>query len=244
MRDDLLDAQAAIDWAVAEIPRLQNTLLEWIRHSPCKLGEEPYSGPGAGKQVVAYFSPLPRIFNAWVGIICNSLRTSLDLLAAALATRNSVKPSENTHFPIFSSDQHMIDPLEGIEGKKWLSKGERAAIKALKPYQGGDHTIWPLHHLDIRRKHERLISASLDPSFRIEVAGYMISGRTALERFENKTVLAFLPGSILVPPESYTNISAQVTFNETKIGLAGHEVVTTLYRFAGRVAEIIKFFDT
>jgi len=43
----------------------------------------------------------------------------------------------------------MIDPLHGIEGKKWLSKGEQAMIKALKPYKGGDHTLWPLHQLDI-----------------------------------------------------------------------------------------------
>ena len=71
----------------------------------------------------------------------NSLRSALDLLAAALATRNGEKPSPDTHFPIFACEQDIIDPLTGIEGEKWLSKSDRATIKSFKPYRGGDSTI-------------------------------------------------------------------------------------------------------
>jgi hypothetical protein len=34
MRDDLLDAQAAVDWAVAQIPLLQQDFIEWQRRNP------------------------------------------------------------------------------------------------------------------------------------------------------------------------------------------------------------------
>jgi hypothetical protein len=144
MRDDLLDAQAAIEWAIPQIPLLRDALRGWTKDHPYELRIEPYSGVGGGNALIAYqTAPLPRVFNAWAGAIINSLRSSLDLLAAALAARNGAKPSADTHFPVYGSEQEMIDPLTGIEGKKWLSKRERTAIKALKPYQGGNEAIWP-----------------------------------------------------------------------------------------------------
>jgi hypothetical protein len=249
MRDDLLESQAAVDWAVSQILLFAEAFRSWDRDHSYKLRFEPYSDPG-GKLAVAYFDPLPRTFNAWVGAIANSLRSSLDLLAAALATRNGVKPKENTHFPIFSSDQVMIDPLEGIEGKKWLCKSERAIIKSLKPYKGGDHTIWPLHHLDIRRKHERLIRASIDPRFHLEFGNaasgkgaFTLAGMTGIERFDDKTVLGSVPNFALSLADRHVRLAMQITFNEVIAGLAGHEATTTLDRFAGRVAEIIGQFD-
>ena len=116
----------------------------------------------------------------------------------------------------------MIDPLHGIEGKKWLTPTERAAIKALKPYQGGDHTLWPLHQLDILRKHERLISAQADvSSFRYQRGrpsspqGYVfMAGQRGIERLENKTVLARTGGASAVPfdvTEGNAHIAARVT---------------------------------
>jgi hypothetical protein len=249
MRDDLLDAQAATDWAVTQIPLFQEAFRTWIYDHPYELRFEPDSDPN-GKLAIAYFDPLPRTFNAWAGAIINSLRSSLDLLAAALAARNSVKPSENTHFPIFTSDQHMIDPLKGIEGKKWLSQSERAIVKTLKPYRGGDNTIWPLHHLDIHRKHERLIRASIDPRFRFQFGNaasgqgaFMMAGMTGAQRFDDKTVLGSVPNFALSLADRHTDLAMQITFNEVVAGLAGHEVVTTLLRFIQRVADIIELFD-
>jgi hypothetical protein len=249
MRDDLLDAQSAVDWAVTQIPLFEDAFRGWCHDHPYELRFEPYSDP-SGKLAVAYFDPLPRTFNAWVGAIVNSLRSSLDLLAATLARRNGVKPNKKTHFPIFSSDQCMIDPLEGIEGKKWLSHSERAIIKSLKPYRGGDDTIWPLHYLDIHRKHERLIRASIDPRFRLEFGSaasgrgsYMHSGMTGVERFDDKTVLGSVPLFALSLTDRHTDLAMQITFNEIAAGLAGHEVVATLLRFANCAADIIALFD-
>jgi hypothetical protein len=252
MRDDLLDAQAAIDWAVTQIPIIQNVFFEWCKEHPYKVVKEFQSQYG-GYVFVAYpDGTFPLIHNAWVGVIINSLRSSLDSLAAALARRNGNKPNAETHFPIFASEQDMIDPLTGIEGKKWLSKGERAAIKTLKPYKGGDDTIWPLHKLDVVRKHERLICASIDVRrFHFEtgqiggVGGYMmVSGFAGIERLKDKTILSGAGGpDPLDMAESHTHITAHITFNEADLGLADHEVATTLSRFAARVSDIIELFD-
>ena len=171
MRDDLLDAQAAVDWAVAQIPLIQQALIEWQRGDPYIISREG-DPDGVGDIVVAVQKiPLPLTFNAWFGSTFNSLRSALDLLAACLVKRNGEKTNPYRHFPIFDSLYDMIDPARGIdskERKKWLSQSERAAIKALKPYKGGNTTIWTLHEIDIVRKHERLISTAP------RVLGYMI----------------------------------------------------------------------
>ena len=245
MGDDLLDAQAAIDWAVTQIPILQNVFFEWCKEHPYKIVKEFDPQYGGYVFVVYPDGTFALIHNAWVGAIINSLRSSLDSLAAALARRNGNKPNAETHFPIFASEQDMIDPLTGIEGKKWLSKGERAAVKALKPYKGGDDTIWPLHQLDIVRKHERLICATVDVRrFHVETGNMMVSGFAGIERLKDKTILSGAGGpNPLDMAESYTHIAAHITFNEADLGLADHEVATTLSRFASRVAEIIERFD-
>ena len=162
MRDDLLDAQASVDWAVAQIPLVQQSLIEWQGGHPYLISREADPQSDGDIVVAIQQTPLPLTFNAWMGAILNSLRSSLDLLAASIAARNGEKSNSWRHFPIFDSLYEMIDPVRGIDGserKKWLSENERAAIKALNPYKGGDETIWTLHQLDILRKHERLISA-------------------------------------------------------------------------------------
>jgi hypothetical protein len=140
----------------------------------------------------------------------------------------------------------MIDPLEGIEGKKWLSTSERVAIKALKPYHGGDETLWPLHRLDILRKHERLLSTSPDVKGFLMIGRHMhVGGTKAIKRVGNKTVLLNLsPGEILNATQGNTLLATFITFREATLGLDDEEVVTILRKFAGRVAEIIRLFDT
>ena len=61
--------------------------------------------PQTGKKamVAREKEPIPLIINAEVGAIINSLRSGLDLVAAALAARNGMAPSDKTHFPVYRS---------------------------------------------------------------------------------------------------------------------------------------------
>lgn len=249
MRDDLLDAQAAVEWAIAQIPLIQNALTEWQRGNPYVITRE--RDPEGSDDVVVAIQrhPLPLTFNAWFGAAFNSLRSSLDLLAASLAARNGEKTNRHRHFPIFDSVLDMIDPVHGIDGperKKWLSQDERAAIKALNPYKGGDDTIWPLHEIDIVRKHERLISTAP------RVLGYMmmgsarftVGGTKALSYLNDKTILYRLgrqePFSAT---EGNTLLALEVTFEESSFGLVGAHVIDVLRRFSARTSEIVGLFD-
>ena len=159
----------------------------WSANRPYEITAETDSKTGEHTLAAVLTKPLAPILNAELGVIVNSTRAALDILAASLAQRNDKKPDAGTHFPIFASEQCMIDPLHGIEGKKWLIKAERATIKALKPYEGGDHTIWPLHHLDVVRKHERLIKAIPDVSgFMFQQGDARRAGRLYVHRWATR----------------------------------------------------------
>jgi hypothetical protein len=194
-------------------------------------------------------TPLPLTFNAWFGATFNSLRSALDLLAASLAKRNGKKTNPYRHFPIFDSCYDMIDPVRGIdskERKKWLSESERAAIKALKPYKGGDDTIWPLHEIDIMRKHERLISTTprVLGYTMLGSARWRVGGTKALGYLDDKTILYRLgreePFSAA---KGNTLLALEVTFEEIALGLSGKHVIEVFRNFASRVDEIICTFD-
>ena len=45
MRDDLLDAQAVIDWAITDIPHLQQRIDDWISDTPYKFFRDFKSDP-------------------------------------------------------------------------------------------------------------------------------------------------------------------------------------------------------
>src|SRR6266446_9398894 len=73
MRDDLLDAQAALDWAVTQIPSLQEAFLVWQRGNPYRIVQERDPDGGPDFAVAYQEKPLPRALNAWVGAIINSI---------------------------------------------------------------------------------------------------------------------------------------------------------------------------
>jgi hypothetical protein len=166
--------------------------LSWFAKDPYFIIEE--LDPQTGEHLVCAYllGPLDLTMNVEVGLIINSIRTALDLLAASLARRNGYNPTADTHFPIFCLRTMYDHPLTGIESKKWLSKRERVTIKALRPYGGGDDAIWPLHQLDIRRKHYRLVEAVPTANGMLWMGpkgAILFGGSRRIERLNDKTVL-------------------------------------------------------
>jgi hypothetical protein len=250
MRDDLLDAHAAVDWAIAQVKLFEAALASWQDSRPYRIMQQVDPESADHHLIVAVEEkPLPLTFNAWLGAILNSIRSSLDLVASALATRNGKRPSSDRHFPIFASELDMIDPLCGLnnkERKEWLSDEDRTAIKALKPYKGGNDSIWPLHHLDIVRKHERLLFANPALHGLLVLGGgrMYVFGMKAIERRHDKTILGRIGREDSIPiTESNPYLALDILINETAIGLEDEQVLPALRRFWLGVTEVISLFD-
>ena len=136
--------------------------------------------------------------------------------------------------------------MTGIEGKKWLSKAEIATIKTLKPYDGGDEFLFPFHHLDNMRKHERLIE--IVPIIQSFITsgweGEAIGGTPEWSGAKDKTILfRARPNVGLRVTKSNPNLSYAITLNEAA-GLLGKKPVFPVLRsYAQRTTEIISMFD-
>jgi hypothetical protein len=246
MRDDLLDAQACVDWAIAQFPSFQKRIDSWLADN-VNFTVKDSPAPAAYDPVIAFVkSALPREFNVEVGTYINTIRSSLDILASTLATRSGAVRHEDAYFPIArSATAFMAGDYRGHKLVKALPQIERSHIETLKPYQGGDETLWALHQFDIVRKHRRLIDAEVVPlALTLDGRGTVVDFKpgnpvTGWLRTDEETVIGFLgKGS------SHPDIKFMSHVAITEAGpFFRKPVVATLAQFAGAANAIIKLFD-
>jgi hypothetical protein len=243
MRDDLLEAYAACSWAGSQLPLLKKRIDDWIARPAYEVVEE--LRPEIGKKF--FKLKIDRrigdsLINAEVGVIINSLRSSLDLLASALAIRNGKRPCRDHHFPIYLSLDDFIKPKNATKRKKWLSDKQMMTIEKLKPYKGGDNELFALHHLDIARKHVRLIRFQTVPKT------FILDPDAYAQGFEFATAIPGLSDGAVI---GWTDIDAvkynfhlmiDITFDEPDI-LPSAPIFETLRRFYGMVDGIIQHFE-
>lgn len=245
MRDDLLGAQASIDWAVSNFPSLNKRLRKWLDDNVSHEIKELESSETDDLIVAVEKDFLPLSYNVEVGAYINAIRSSLDILACALATRHRIGDLDNIYFPIVKSAALFTSGhYKGSKLVKGLPPAERAIVESLKPYDGGNKLLWSLHQLDIVRKHQRLLDVDISPqSFQIiswgNIDEYVTMVRTGWMRATyQETILAFLKKGV---PKPDVRLTPHVTFNEPILGRK--PIIAALNEFASLAASIIKLFD-
>jgi len=247
MRDDLLDACASVDWAIAQLPIFSRRIDSWF-HDNVHVSVEDLPSPATHNVVVATKkAPFPLAFNVEFGAYVNAIRSSLDLLASALSARNRISDNPEAHFPIYRSQNDFLDPKDGLEAIKWLSKTEIEIIKSLQPYRGGNDALWILHQLDIMRKHRRLLRVQMAP-LDLLVAGTaelpkgFITIKNATGWFEigtDKTVLGLLGKG---GPHYEMKVTFQIALDETG-PIGGKPAIAAIYHLTDSVRRIIGLFE-
>jgi hypothetical protein len=242
VRDDLVDAYAAVDWARGHIPVVEAQLDEWMNAPPFLLIEELRPEEGRKYFKLEANRPFPNIANAGVGAIINSARSSLDLLASSLARRNGVARRRDIYFPFAKSFGHYSNPTQIAKRKKWLSAGDMAIIDSFQPYGGGNGLLYALHTLDNTRKHERLLDVHLVPSSFVvtpEAHRQGLQFPLVWKGFEAGTVMAWAPINAM---NTDFVMTSEIMFRET--GAVNRlRVIDTLRQFAGMVDSIIQRFE-
>lgn len=98
----------------------------------------------------------PARMSAIAGDVLHNLRSALDHLAYHLVLVGGGTPSKQTYFPI--SDDAATYKTEQPGKVKGIRPDAIKAIDAIKPYGGGNDTLWCLHRLDNVDKHRLLIT--------------------------------------------------------------------------------------
>jgi hypothetical protein len=244
--DDLLDAKACVDWTAAQLATLEDRISTWLDLNV--VVETRDAGPSDVLVAVQRDEP-PRSLNVEIGAYLNTLRSSLDILASALAVRYDICAPEDAYFPIARCEAAFVAP--GSRSAKFvagLPPAERAyLIEELKPYKGGSEDLWSLHQLDIMRKHRRLLTVIAEPEFfSVEGVGvhqYFTPVATGFMRADNASERTVVLGCMAKTAPPFTKkFGPYVAFDETAI-TSRKRVVRALYDFAALAITIIKRFD-
>jgi hypothetical protein len=243
MSDDLLlDAHAAVDWARAQIPILEQELKSWFESPAYLIVEDLHPEMGTKFFKLQVNQKLPNTINAGVGAVIDSIRTSLDLLTSALAARNGVSTGCDCHFPIYTTAEDFTDPKNVAQREKCLSAGERQIIEELKPYRGGNDLLFALRQFDTLRKRERLIDVYLAPGAVLHTPEAQASGfklNPKWPRFEDGAVLG---RTNINSPASGFDIVVDITFSEVDL-ISAQSVIETLRQFVRLADEIMERFN-
>jgi hypothetical protein len=117
-----------------------------------------------------------------LGDAVHNLRSALEYLWRQLVevcNGRTLDPKERPAFPVFEDlkrfDKYLAKPDRIVEAA--TVKRTENVLRRIKPYKGGDDTIWGLNELDYIDKHRFLITAAIGVSH----IGVEVGGRT-LER--------------------------------------------------------------
>lgn len=243
MRDDLLEARAVIHWAESDLPNLQGRIDDWKNGTPHRVFRDVNSQPGQHLFRLRDVKPIPLVLCAHAGMIIHGIRSSLDLLAVALAERNSHPSPENVYFSISQSEIAFRAPKGGLKQIKGLAASDIAIIESLKPWKGGNDLLFELHSLDKKRKHRHLLSAFAVPDM-IIVDPISHSGGLKFTPlwpgFYEDAVIAQIPADA-AQGDFYLTLEIRLAEPGTTSTVG---VIKALYDFASLAKSIIERFDT
>jgi hypothetical protein len=243
MQPDLEDALVPVKWADSQIPVFRERFVAWQRRHPYKLVMEPDPNDPEWEFLTVYLErALDPMIIGDVGAIINSARTSLDIFWMLLIARHGFKPKGNTSFPIRDTAANFNNAVNVLKLEYRGTSAEIAHLKRYRAYRGGNNFLYPLHHLDILRKHHRLLI--LEPS--VEAAqitllnGYAYADRRNLQ---DKTITHRIPAKARFRPSpGNTLISSEIFLNEPSLLVSKQPAHLMLAWFVSIVRDLIERF--
>lgn len=169
---------------------------------------------------------------AIAGDVVSNLRSALDQLAWQLALANGCEPCRETGFPIAKS---LIDYETNKQVKvKGLSNNAVQAIDRLKPYRGGNESLWRIHDLDRINKHRTLFTTGRE---RLYTADWLPGDGHFYISAANPDFAAFLD----LEAENEVDLALEEALTQPQIP-GGDAVVPCLHKFVTVVEDILESF--
>jgi len=167
--DRLVLLRVKVEWAKKHLRDLATEILA-LEHTYVVIRKDDSEVPPHPITLIQRDVQFPRVpvlsFNAvcLAGDIVHNLRTALDHLAQQLALigcpQLSQKELRGVEFPIAETlAKYEADKARKVRGMRPLAV---KAIDALRPYKGGNDSLWRLHELDIIDKHRSLFTFGTD----------------------------------------------------------------------------------
>src|SRR5215469_3590061 len=146
------------DRAYQHIKELEEAMRLFFNSDPYSVSLDYNAETGNMEWRLVEAKDIPLSISTIAGDAIQNLRSALDHLVWQLVILNGKTPTRITSFPIAESLQEYTSAKfrRKIEG---VAQENISAIDALKPYQGGNAALWPLHSLNNIDKHRLLLPA-------------------------------------------------------------------------------------
>ena len=148
--------------AFAKIERAHRHIEELKREAQTFHDSRPYElyatdEPETGDRYVRVRvkAQVPILFGTIIGEIIHNLRAALDQAAWELVISNGGNPTNQIYFPIGKDERDLELSIKAkLMGASEKSKN---TIRKIRPFRGGNDSIWKVHALDILDKHRAII---------------------------------------------------------------------------------------
>jgi len=257
-----------IEGAKEHIAELDAELRRYREREPYRLfvEDEPESGDRVYR--IKIIEQPPRRVARIVGDVLANARAALELLAWQLVESHSGLPAregdrKRIGFPISESVEEF--ETKGLRKVDGASQQAKDLLRAIKPYKGGNDSLWRLHHLN-RVDHHRLIgllggahqgvSLIWPPAgFRPEVARAFditvdevprvtLRIKPADRQFPLKDgdeVFRISKPSIEIQGDEHPQIAIDIALSQPEI-LEGEPMLPTLHQLTSAVEESVELF--
>jgi hypothetical protein len=159
-------ARAKLNWANNHIADLDTRINLLQQRDVATVEIDPRFGNEVIKHDIADEHAI-RDIALMAGDAVHNLRCALDY--AWIETVTLLAPSSKgkfTKFPVYPTHDSLKAALCGNKVDQVAPKLFDVILTEIKPYEGGNFAIWPIHRLDIRDKHRLLIPVIYYSSFR------------------------------------------------------------------------------
>lgn len=251
----IADIAVKVERAKEHLAQLDFAVRAFLETNPYTVGTK--NDPQTRKLIyyVTEIKPVPQRIAAIAGDILQNLRSALDHLAHQLVLANRGKPTVDTCFPVFDdAAKYKAGVQRKIQG---MSDAAIRAIDAIKPYEGGNDTLWKIHKLNNIDKH-RLVLTVGSAFQSVDLGAHVIRRAAEINpAFAGIDLHAFFkPADRLFPlkvgdellidaPDAKVNEKVQfafdIAFGEPGI-LEGAPLIDTLKGFAEEVDGLILDF--
>lgn len=160
---NLSEALALLDWADRQIDVLSAEIARLSEAKPYAFETEQHPNGDTLFYLKATKS-VTKLLGPSVKPIISAQRDSLDYIAVALAEANGAVDPTDVYFPIVKTAA-AITEKPALKKIRRLHPSDQKIILDLKPYPGGNDTLFALHMLNNERKHRRLGALASIPTF-------------------------------------------------------------------------------
>jgi hypothetical protein len=239
MSDTFESPKRLIAWANKNILDLKDRVELFFKDGPYERFSEPDSNKLGWLVFKARLNkPLPDYFSETVADILDNLRSALDQTLYAIAALDGDVPAGSVYFPFSGDETTFLNTLNGrCTGRL---KALHPLLTRLKPYNGGNETLWTLNTL--RGKQHAFLVPAISMGYIHEAAWEIGGSDITLPAYpvwdSTKNEIELFSIGPQGRFKGNFKLASHITFGEVE-GVAGKDVGYTLETFLELVKMIV-----